>query len=120
MRAGLAILQSTTHPPTMLRQGQLALEERAALAACKGALAWPKATSLLARRLARKGRRKGSLRLPKMPWQGHLACQQPPRPRSRQVGLASSGKRELLAATAGNAGLVACLANADSNSSCTM
>ena len=70
--------QSASRPPAMLRQGQLAWEERAALAACKGVLAWPKATNLLARRLARRGRRKGSLGLPEVPWQRHLACQQPP------------------------------------------
>ena len=52
--AGKAALQSTTHPPAIGRQGQ-------------HVLAWPKATSLLARRLARKGRHKGSLRLPRMP-----------------------------------------------------
>ena len=54
-------------------------------------LAWPKAASLLALRLARKGRHKGSLKLPKMPWQGHLACQQPPKPKARLAGLAGSG-----------------------------
>ena len=66
--------------------------------ACKGVLAWPKATSLLVRRLVCKGRHKDSLRLPRMPWQGHLAWLQPPRPRSRQAGLAGSGKWQLLAA----------------------
>ena len=81
------------------------------------ALAWPKATNLLELRLVCKGRHKGSLRLPRMRWQGHLACQQPPRPRSRQAGLAGSGKWQLLAATAGKACLVACLANAHSNNS---
>ena len=63
----------------MLRQGQLAWKKRAALVACKGVLAWPKATSLLVRRLVCKGRHKDSLRLPRMPWQGHLAWLQPPK-----------------------------------------
>ena len=76
------------------------------------ALAWPKATNLLARRLVCRDRRKDSLRLPKMPWQGHLACLQPPRPKSRQAGLAGSGKWQLLAVTVGKACLVASLANA--------
>ena len=49
-------------------------------------LAWPKATSLLVLKLAHKGRHKGSLRLPRMLWQGHLACQQP----HRLEGLAGS------------------------------
>ena len=79
-------------------------------------LAWPKATSLLVRRLVCRDRHKDSLRVPKMPWQGHLAWLQPPRPRSRQAGLAGSGKWQLLAVTVGNAGVVACLANAHSNS----
>ena len=71
-------------------------------------LAWPKATNLLVRRLVYKDRHKDSLRLPKMPWQGHLAWLQPPRPRSRQAGLAGSGSGsycQLLAAAAGKAGL---------------
>ena len=74
-------------------------------AAGKGVLAWPKGTSQLGQRLAPKGRLKGSLRWPRMPWQGHLACLQHPRPKGWLAGLAGSGKWQLLAAAAGNAGL---------------
>ena len=54
-------------------------------------LAWPKATNLLVRRLVCKDRHKDSLRLPKMPWQGHLAWLQPPKPSAWLAGLAGSG-----------------------------
>ena len=78
--------------------------------------AWPKGTSPQALRPVRKGRHKGSLRWPKMPWQGLLAFLQPPKPKGWLAGLAL-GKWQLLAVTAGKACLVACLANAHLNPS---
>ena len=66
----------------------------ATYAVAEQVLAWPKATSLLVPRLVYKDRHKDSLRSLRMPWQGHLACQQP----HRLEGLAGS-----IGSTAGSA-----------------
>ena len=50
-------------------------------------MAWPKGTNPLARGLVAKGRRKVSLRRPRMPWQGsYQELQQPRHSRAGRAG----------------------------------